>query len=123
LTANHAGAQIDIDIMVTHPWHTTAMRQARAAKQDGTAARNAEQFKLNKYKHTTITPFVLETHGRLGDHARQYLRQLLAAQHHTLSASQIHNQTLTSISSSLQRHNAVAIRAAISTQQPRQHTG
>jgi hypothetical protein len=49
LTANHAGAQIDIDIMVTHPWHTTAMRQARAAEQDGTAARNAEQFKLNKY--------------------------------------------------------------------------
>ena len=54
---------MDIDVMVTHPRHTLAMRRTQAAKQDGTAARNAEQFKLNKYKHTTITPLVTETHG------------------------------------------------------------
>jgi hypothetical protein len=89
------------------------MRRTQAAKQDGTAARNAEQFKLNKYKHTTITPVVAETHGRLGDHAKQVLRLLRP---HDREDWSTHTRLLTALSTALQKTNAAAIKAAYGPQ-------
>ena len=88
------------------------MRDNRAATQPGTAAKFAETFKISKYRHIQLTPFVLETLGRTGDHARQFLRAAFAENHYDLSPSQIHSATLADLSIALQRGNAAAIRAA-----------
>jgi hypothetical protein len=113
ITTYETGARQDLDIMITHTWHGLAMRQGRAAKQDGIAAKYAEHYKLHKYRHTTITPFVLEAHGRLGDHARQYIKHLLNSHTTPETASTEHTRVFMELSVELQRHNARAVRAAL----------
>ena len=98
--------------MVTRPWIARAMANSRAATQPGTAAHLGESFKSRKYPHLTITPFVLETLGRLGEQARACLRTALREPHFSTTTSQIHSATLAHISTALQRGSAKAIREA-----------
>ena len=45
----------------------------RAARRDGEASRRAERAKHARYPGPRLTPFAVETPGRLGAEARQWL--------------------------------------------------
>ena len=44
-----------------------------AAKKSGEASRRAEREKRSRYPGTQLTPFAVETPGRLGAEARQWI--------------------------------------------------
>ena len=60
-----------IDVSVRHPAAEDVA--PAAARRPGEAARRAERQKHARYPGDRLTPFVVETPGRLGGEARQWL--------------------------------------------------
>ena len=48
-----------------------------ASPKPGLMAKRAEENKLNRYPHITLVPFILETTGRPGPHAKKFISYLL----------------------------------------------
>ena len=62
-----------IDVTVRHPAAGDASAVRAAARKDGVATRRAERQKHERYPGPLLTPFVVETPGRLGAEARFWL--------------------------------------------------
>ena len=60
-----------VDVSVRHPAAEQVV--SRAARRPGEAARTGEREKHARYPGDRLTPFVIETPGRLGGEARQWL--------------------------------------------------
>lgn len=62
-----------IDVTVRHPAAGGAAAVRAAARKDGEATSRAERQKNERYPGPLLTPFVVETPGRLGAEARLWL--------------------------------------------------
>ena len=67
-----------LDISVRHPAAGSTSEVTAAAKRDGEAARRGEREKHTRYPGDRLVPLVVESGGRLGGEARQWLRALVA---------------------------------------------
>ena len=106
VTSEPDGSKCLIDIAVTHAVSSNADRLARAALVDGAAAAVEESQKRNKYKNAVgLTPFVVETGGRIGLAARSIARRMAPTtlQERSKAISGLW-QTVAVV---LQRHNGV----------------
>ena len=68
-----------IDVTIRHPMATAY--QPSASQEDGAAARNAEAAKVERYPTSggrSVTPFAVETWGRLGETAEHALEEFAA---------------------------------------------
>ena len=65
-----------IDVTVRHPAAGSPSEVDRAARRGGEAARRAERDKHLRYPGDALTAFAVETFGRVGTEARQWLRRL-----------------------------------------------
>ena len=62
-----------IDVTVRHPCAGDENTVRLAARKDGEASRRAEREKHERYPGPRLTPFAVETPGRLGAEARLWL--------------------------------------------------
>ena len=62
-----------IDVTVRHPAAGDESAVRAAARKDGTACRRAELQKHQRYPGDNLTPFAVETPGRVGAEARAWL--------------------------------------------------
>ena len=67
-----------IDVAIVSPYSADPTLMAAASAKPGHMARRAERSKFNRYPGHKLIPFVLETTGRPGYHARQFVQQLAA---------------------------------------------
>ena len=65
-----------IDVTVRHPACGSLAEVNQAARRAGEAARRAERQKHTRYPGDQLTAFAVETFGRVGVEARQWLRRL-----------------------------------------------
>ena len=68
-----------IDVTIRHPTAGTPSDVDRAARRGGEAARRGEREKHSRYPGDCLTAFAVETFGRVGTEARQWLRRLALA--------------------------------------------
>ena len=105
----HGAQPILIDVTVVSALAREAMA-AGAPRRDGVAAGVAARHKRAKYPNCTVTPFVIEDHGRFGEDALSLVRRLAPpAKSKRSSAIRRLYQSLGSV---LQRHAADAVIAA-----------
>ena len=64
-----------VDVSVRDPAAGNASELSAAARRDGEAARRGERAKHTRYPGDRLTAFVVETSGRVGAEARQWLRR------------------------------------------------
>ena len=50
---------------------------AAASTRPGHMAKRAEKVKFDRYPHTNLVPFILETTGRPGHHAKKFISSLM----------------------------------------------
>ena len=62
-----------IDVSIRHPAAGNATEVRNAARRDGEASRKGERIKHERYPGDRLTPFVVETPGRIGAEARFWL--------------------------------------------------
>ena len=63
-----------IDVTIRHPAAGDAAAVYAASRRPGEAARRAEREKHHRYPGDRLTAFAVETTGRLGGEARQWLK-------------------------------------------------
>ena len=68
-----------IDVTVRHPAAGDAAAIRIAARRDGEATRRAERCKHDRYPGPRLTPFAVETPGRIGAEARLWLSRQVRA--------------------------------------------
>ena len=67
-----------VDVTVRHPAAGNASEVTQAARRAGEAARRGEREKHERYPGEQLTAFAVETYGRVGAEARQWLKRLTA---------------------------------------------
>ena len=75
--ADAQGRQVYLDVAVTDPATTCVQEQRRRARRNGAAALREEDAKRIRYPGPELTPFVIETFGRLGASADAFLRSVV----------------------------------------------
>ena len=73
-----ADARRWVDVTVRHPACGSPAEVSQAGRRAGEAARRAERQKHARYPGDALPAFAVETYGRLGAEARQWLRRLAA---------------------------------------------
>ena len=71
-----SGCRRWIDVTVRHPAAGSPSEVNQAARRAGEAARRGERAKHARYPGDTLTAFAVETYGRVGVEARQWLRRV-----------------------------------------------
>ena len=74
------------------PFSSSPSLIATASKRPGHMAKRAEQVKLERYPHVNLVPFFLETAGRPGYHAKQFVSNLMKDSGNHLVASETPGQ-------------------------------
>jgi hypothetical protein len=72
----HGGRRVYVDVAVVTVMTTDGCRRGARAARDGAAAAAEEDDKRRRYPGPVVRPFVLEAHGRLGEDAMAFLREL-----------------------------------------------
>ena len=103
-----------IDLTVVSALSSDALRQGSAVRS-GAAAELGARGKYKDYPNCTLTPFVIEDHGRLGDDALRFIRSIAPTDpaERSKSIRQLHR----SLGATLQRVAADAIIAATTVRQ------
>ena len=71
-----------LDVAVVDAYSTNAAMELARCQRAGVAARTMENKKRSKYQHDkALVPFVVETHGRLGEAATKWLMQAYHGHH------------------------------------------
>jgi hypothetical protein len=70
------GRRVYVDVAVVTVMTADGCRRRARASRDGAAASAEEDDKRRRYPGPELRPFVLEAHGRLGDDAMAFLREL-----------------------------------------------
>ena len=71
LVFDHTGFTTYLDV-ATSPALTAA-----ASTRPGHTAKRAENVKFDRYPHVNLVPFILETGGRPGNHAKKFISNLM----------------------------------------------
>jgi hypothetical protein len=96
---------LNLDVTVTSALNASAMVGDLAATTAGTAARIAAIHQHRKYAPATVTPLVMEAHGRWGEDALTFLTNIL--HHAPKQESQVlRHRAMRMLATSLQAENA-----------------
>ena len=97
LVFNLHGSITYLDVSIVAPFSCNPSLVSAASTKPGLMAKRAEKTKFDRYPHINLVPFILETTGRPGPHARKPTnscqRHLV---HHPKCSSQCHLQTTNS---------------------------
>ena len=66
-----------VDVSSVAPFSCNPSLVSAASTNPGLMARRAEKNKFDRYPHINLVPFILETTGRNGPHARKFMNYLL----------------------------------------------
>ena len=70
-----SGAFLDVSIVALFSCNPSLV--STASTKPGLLAKRAEKNKFDRYPHINLVPFILETAGRLGPHAKKFISCLL----------------------------------------------
>ena len=71
LVFNLHGSITYLDVSIVAPFSCNPSLVAAASTKPGLMAKRAEKAKFDRYPHINLVPFILETTGRPGPHARK----------------------------------------------------
>ena len=77
LVVNLNGSATYLDVSIVAPFSCNPSLVSAASTRPGHMGKRAEKTKFDRYPHTNIVPFILETTGRHGPHARKFIRNLM----------------------------------------------
>ena len=77
LVFNLHGSITYLDVSIVAPFSCNPSLVAAASTKPGLMAKRAEKAKFDGYPHINLVPFVLETTGRPGSHAKKFINYLL----------------------------------------------
>ena len=76
LVFNHNGSTTYLDVAIVSPFSSNLALIAAASTRPGHMANRAEKVKFDRYRHVNLVPFILETSGRPGHHAKKFISNL-----------------------------------------------
>ena len=77
LVFNLNGSVTNLDVSIVAPFFCSPSLASAASTKPGLMAKRAEKTKFDRYPHINLVPFILETTGRPGPHARKFINYLL----------------------------------------------
>ena len=77
LVFNLNGSITYLDVSIVAPFSCNPSLVSAASTKPGFMAKRAEKTKFDRYPHINLVPFILETTGRPGPHARKFINYLL----------------------------------------------
>ena len=77
LVFNLNGSITYLDVSIVAPFSCSPSLVSAASTKPGLMAKRAEKTKFDRYPHINLVPFILETTGRPGPHARKFINYLL----------------------------------------------
>ena len=77
LVFNLHGSITYLHVSIVAPFSCNPSLVAAASTKPGLMAKRAEKAKFDRYPHINLVPFILETTGRPGSHARKFINYLL----------------------------------------------
>ena len=77
LVFNLHGSITYLDVSIVAPFSCNQSLVSAASTKPGLMAKRAEKTKFDRYPHINLVPFILETTGRPGSHARKFINYLL----------------------------------------------
>ena len=77
LVFNLHGSITYLDVSIVAPFSCNPSLVAAASTKPGLMAKRAEKVKFDRYPHINLVPFILETTGRPGSHAKKFIIYLL----------------------------------------------
>ena len=77
LVFNLHGSITYLDVSIVAPFSCNPSLVSAASTKPGLMAKRAEKTKFDRYPHINLVPFILETTGRPGPHARKFIFYLL----------------------------------------------
>ena len=77
LVFNLNGSITYLDVSIVAPFSCNPSLVSAASTKPGLKAKRAEKTKFDRYPHINLVPFILETTGRPGPHARKFINYLL----------------------------------------------
>ena len=77
LVFNLNGSITYLDVSIVAPFSCNPSLVSAASTKPGLMAKRAEKTKFDRYPHINLVPFILETTGRPGPHARKFINYLL----------------------------------------------
>ena len=77
LVFNLEGSVTYLDVSIVAPFSCNPSLVSAASTRPGHMAKRAEKTKMDRYPHINLVPFVLETTGRPGPHARKFISNLM----------------------------------------------
>ena len=75
--SNLNGSVTYLDVSIVAPFSCNPSLVSAANTKPGLMAKRAEKTKCDRYPHINLVPFILETTGRPGPHAKQFINYLL----------------------------------------------
>ena len=66
-----------LDVAVVAPFSSNPALVAAASTRPGYMAKRAEKTKFDRYPHVNLAPFILETTGGPGHHAKKFISNLM----------------------------------------------
>ena len=111
IECTEGGVRRWVDVTVRHPLAGSPTEVQRAARRAGEAARRGEREKHTRYPGEQLTAFAVETYGRVGAEARQWLRKLAAELPDDVRTAEM-NRAYKVISCAVQSELALQLRAA-----------
>ena len=100
-----------IDVTIRHPAAGSHSEVSQAARRAGEAARRGERKKHARYFGEQLTAFAVETYGRVGAEARQWLKRMSAELPEELQTAEL-TRAYKVISCAVQSELAEQLRAA-----------
>ena len=77
LVFDHNGSTTYLDVANGTPFSSSPALIAAASTRPGHMAKRAEKVKFDRYPHVNLVPFILETTGRRGHHAKKFISNLM----------------------------------------------
>ena len=77
LVFNLNGSVTYLDVSIVAPFSCNPSLVSAASTKPGHMAKRAEKNKFDRYPHINLVPFILETTGRPGPHARKFISYLM----------------------------------------------
>ena len=77
LVFNLNGSVTYLDVSIVARFSCNPSLVSAASTKPGLVAKRAEKNKFDRYPHINLVPFILETTGRPGPHARKFISYLM----------------------------------------------
>ena len=77
LVFNFHGSITYLDVSIVAPFSCNPSLVSAASTKPGLMAKRAEKTKFDRYPHINLVPFILETTGRPGPHAKKFISYLM----------------------------------------------